>query len=76
MAVKRIKVTTKSPDELLQKRSKHLSVTFRLDEERDALLRLLAKSLRGGSKTRGGPSTLARRIVEEYLDQHAKRGRK
>lgn len=52
----------KTPAELLEKRNKTASITFRLDAERDAQLRAFAE------EHGVGHSTLARRIIEEYLD--------
>jgi hypothetical protein len=59
-----------APAQLKPRRNSRNLIAFRLNDDEDDALRALAA-------TSGmGPSTLARRIVEHYLGQHAPRARK
>ena len=53
-----------APEQLKPRPSQRL-ITFRLNDRDDRALRGLAK------RAEMGPSTLARRIIEHYLQEHA-----
>lgn len=56
-----------SPEQLRRPQTSRRLITFRLNDDADQILRLLAQ--RAGL----GPSTLARRVIEHYVRDHAPR---
>jgi hypothetical protein len=58
-----------SPEELKPRNSRNL-ITFRLNDDDDAALRTLAE------RVGLGPSTLARRVIEHYVREHAPRNKR